>query len=108
MYIYIYTLLYSASWRVANMASDCEFDEFDCEFDEFDCEFDEFDCEFDEFDCEFDEFDCEFGESLFKTCFTKLIAPSASVKKTLLLREPWPCKAAAESPLQALIWCFSS
>ena len=30
----------------------------------------------------------------------------ASANKTLLLREPLPCVAAAETALQPLIWCF--
>ena len=32
----------------------------------------------------------------------------ASVKKTLLLCEPLPCKPAAETPILPLIWCSDS
>ena len=31
-----------------------------------------------------------------------------SVKTSLFLREPLPCKTTAETPFQPLIWCFSS
>ena len=32
--------------------------------------------------------------------------PPVSVKKTFLLGEPLPCKIAAETPIQPLLWCF--
>ena len=31
-----------------------------------------------------------------------------SVKRNVLLREPWPCNPAAETAIRPLIWCFES
>ena len=47
--------------------------------------------------------------SVKKHCIDRQIdRQTVSVKKTLLLREPWRCNPAAETPLQPPFWSFSS